>query len=72
MVIVLPNLRFIVAAEEESIFSPAILSSSKNTSFDPASGQVSGTALAGPDRDRLCGAIARFSDQAASLAEPAR
>ncbi len=69
MVIVLPDLRFIVAAEEQSIFSPAILSSSKNTSFDPASGQVSGTALAGPDRDRLRGAIARFSDSAAALVD---
>jgi 3-deoxy-D-manno-oct-2-ulosonic acid (Kdo) hydroxylase len=69
MVIVLPNLRFIVTAEEQSIFSPAILSSSKNTSFDPASGRLSGTALAGADLDRLRGVIARFSEHAAALVD---
>jgi hypothetical protein len=67
-VIFLPHLEFIVDAEERRIFSPAILSSSKNTSFDPASGRVSGTTLAGADRNRLGTAIARFSSAAASLA----
>jgi hypothetical protein len=66
-VLVLPDLRFVVSAEEQSIFSPVILSTSKNTSFDPASGRVSGTALEGADLERLRGAISRFSDAAASL-----
>lgn len=67
MVLFLPDLRFIVDAAEGLIFSPAILSSSKNTSFDPATGAASGTTLAGADRERLRLAIARFSDAAASL-----
>jgi hypothetical protein len=68
-VIVLPSLSFVVAAEEQSIFSAAILSSSKNTSFDPASGRVSGSALAGAELDRLRGVCARFSASAASLVD---
>jgi hypothetical protein len=66
-VIFLPNLRFIVGAEEQAIFSPAILSSSKNTSFDPSTGRIAGTALTGSERDRLGAVIGRFSDAAASL-----
>jgi len=35
-VVFLPNLSFSVQPSERDIFSPAILSSSKNTSYDPA------------------------------------
>ena len=69
MVVFLPNLSFVVTAEEQPVFSPAILSSSKNTSFDPSTGRIGGTALTGADRDRLRGVIGRFSDAAASLVQ---
>lgn len=66
-VIVLPNLAFEVAAAEREIFSPSILSSSKNASYDPATDQVGGTSLAGPARDRLRAVISRFSQSADAL-----
>jgi hypothetical protein len=66
-VIYLPNLSFVVELEEQPIFSPAILSTSKNTSFDPGTGRIGGTALTGSDRERLRGVISRFSDRAAAL-----
>ena len=68
-VIFLPDLAFVVEPSEAAIFSPAILASSKNTSFDPASGVVSGTRLGGADRERLRQTLARFSESAASLVD---
>jgi hypothetical protein len=68
-VVYLPDLSFVVEPSESAIFSPAILASSKNTSFDPASGLVSGTSLAGQDREQLRGTLARFSGAAGSLVE---
>jgi hypothetical protein len=66
-VLFLPALPFHVERQEDEIFSPAILSSSKNTSFDPSSGKVGGTTLTGPGLDRLRTLMARFSAQTASL-----
>jgi hypothetical protein len=60
-----PALAFQAGARE--IFSPAILSSSKNASFDPATGHVGGTTLTGAARDGLAAAMAAFSDAAQSL-----
>jgi hypothetical protein len=68
-VLFLPVLPFIVEPAEQPIFSPAILSSSKNTSFDPASGRVGGTTLKGTELERLRRVMARFSASAASLIE---
>jgi 3-deoxy-D-manno-oct-2-ulosonic acid (Kdo) hydroxylase len=68
-VLFLPHLPFIVEADEQAIFSPAILSSSKNTSFDPASGRVRGSTLEGAELDRLRRVIGRFSAATASLIE---
>ena len=66
-VLFLPHLPFSVDRKDCSVFSPAILSSSKNTSFDPQSGRVGGTTLGGEELARLGGLMARFSDGAQSL-----
>jgi len=66
-VLFLPNLRFSVDRQEQVIFSPSILASSKNTSFDPVTGRVSGTTLAGDEQARLARIMARFSDSAHTL-----
>ncbi len=61
-VVFFPSLRFDIEAGENALFSPAILSSAKNASFDPGSGSVGGTSLGGADLERLCGLMARFSE----------
>jgi hypothetical protein len=63
----LPSLAFDVASSERGIFSPAILSSSKNTSYDPATDRVSGTTLSGAALEQLRAILRRFSDSAAAL-----
>jgi hypothetical protein len=63
-VLFLPNLRFVVDRDEQAIFSPSILTSSKNTSFDPRSGRVGGTKLAGDEQAHLARIMSRFSDSA--------
>lgn len=68
-VVCLPNLAFDVAPAERDIFSPAILSSSKNTSYDPSTDQVGGTSLTGASRDQLRDVLRRFSTSAADLVE---
>src|SRR5882672_817701 len=67
-VLLLRDLPFAVAPDETAIFSPDILSSSKNTSFDPSTGRVSGTTLAGAELERLRTLMARFSAAASDLA----
>ena len=66
-VLFLPHLPFLVSRDEHAIFSPAILSSSKNASFDPATGRVGGTTLAGDQQAHLSGVMGRFSDAALML-----
>ena len=68
-VLFFPDLPFPVTSEESALFSPAILASAKNASFDPRSQRVAGTTLQGPDLDRLHRLLARFSDASASLVE---
>lgn len=68
-VLFFPNLPFAVEPDEAPLFSPAILSSAKNASFDPASGRTGGTTLEGADRERLGRLLSRFSDRAASLVD---
>src|SRR4029453_4589505 len=63
-VLFLPNLRFLVNRDEQAIFSPSILASSKNTSFDPVSGRVGGTTLAGDEQTPPPRILARFSGSA--------
>ncbi len=66
-VLFLPNLAFALERHDDQIFSPAILSSSKNTSFDPATGLVGGTTLTGVAREQLRALMRRFSDGTAAL-----
>src|SRR5437667_3229951 len=66
-VLCFPALGVPVRAEEREIFSPRILASSKNASFDPATGRVGGTTLTGADLERLRELMTAFSDAAATL-----
>lgn len=68
-VLFLPELPFAIEPGDAAIFSPAILSSSKNTSFDPSSGRLGGTRLAGTDLERLRRLVIRFSAAAAALVD---
>jgi len=63
----MPDLRFEVEPSEALLFTPTILGSSKNASFDPASGRLSGTSAAGADAETLARFIRRFSEAADSL-----
>ncbi len=63
----LPALRFTVEPAEALLFTPAILGSSKNASYDPATGKLGGTTATGQDAGTLRGFIHRFSESAASL-----
>jgi hypothetical protein len=66
-VLFLPELRFEIEPAEAPLFTPAILGSSKNASFDPATGRLGGTTATGSDAELLRAFIRRFSDAAASL-----
>src|SRR4051794_25909765 len=66
-VLLLPDLRFDVEPFENVLFTPAILGSSKNASYDPSSGRLGGTTATGPDAETLRRFIHRFSESAASL-----
>jgi hypothetical protein len=65
-VLFLPHLAFGVP-EGAGIFSPAILSSSKNSSFDPSSDRIGGTTLKGAALDGLRAVMRRFSESAHAL-----
>jgi 3-deoxy-D-manno-oct-2-ulosonic acid (Kdo) hydroxylase len=66
-VIFLPRLAFPVDSGEEALFSPAILRSAKNASYDPRSGRIGGTSLAAGEGGRLGAFMSRFSSHAAAL-----
>ena len=55
---------FRVGPAEQELCSPSVLSSGKNVSFDPATGQVGGSALSGDLAAALRGMLRRFSDEA--------
>jgi hypothetical protein len=63
----LPSLAFEVAPSELRLFSPGLVATAKNVSFDPRSGRLGGTALDGADRERLHGLLARFSGTSSAL-----
>jgi hypothetical protein len=65
--LLLPTLRFEIESAEAVLFDPSILGSSKNASYDPASGRLGGTSATGLDAEALRGFIQRFSEGAASL-----
>ena len=66
-VLFLPELGFATGAHESALFTPAILGSSKNASFDPTTGRLGGTTATGADADTLRAFIGRFSESAAAL-----
>ena len=66
-VLFFPRLPFVVQPGEAAIFSPEILSTSKNASFDPSGKRVGGTTLEGENLARLGAVMGRFSDSAQSL-----
>jgi hypothetical protein len=66
-VIFLPELRFEIEPSEGVLFTPAILGSSKNASYDPSSGRLGGTSADGGDAATLRALIHRFSESTASL-----
>ena len=68
-VLLLEDLRFETRAQEAPLFTPAILGSSKNASFDPASGRLGGTTASAADAALLAALIARFSESAARLVD---
>src|SRR5258708_6447316 len=68
-VLFLPDLPFATRPEEARLFTPAILGSSKNASFDPSYGALGGTTATGADAELLRALISRFSDHASALVE---
>ena len=68
-VLLLEDLGFGTRAQEAPLFTPAILGSSKNASFDPASGRLGGTTASGADAALLGALMARFSESAARLVD---
>jgi hypothetical protein len=66
-VLFLPDLRFDVQTPEALLFTPSLLGSSKNASYDPTSGRLGGTHAVGHDAETLRHFMRRFSESAASL-----
>ena len=66
-VLFLPELSFAREPRESILFTPAILGSAKNTSFDPATGRLGGTTASGVDAELLRALLRRFSDAASAL-----
>ncbi|HMJ84218.1 MAG TPA: Kdo hydroxylase family protein [Vicinamibacterales bacterium] len=66
-VLFLPELSFACEPREAALFTPAILGSAKNASFDPATGRLGGTNASGDDAELLRALMRRFSDAAAAL-----
>jgi hypothetical protein len=60
---------FAVSAREQPLFSPSVLASGKNVSFDPATRQVGGSSLTGDMFETLRAMLARFSDDALAFVE---
>jgi len=58
---------FTVQDRERQMFSPDVLGGGKNVSFDPATGRVGGSSLAGDVSNVLCSMLARFSDESQAL-----
>src|SRR5262245_4159393 len=66
-VVFLPALRFAVEPGERSLFTPAILGSAKNASYDPTFDRLGGTTLSGADRESLHAFMRRFSSAATAF-----
>ncbi len=65
----LPQLAFRIEPDERQLFSPAILGTRKNVSFDPQSGRLRGTSLDPGELRPLATMMGRFSEAAAGLVD---
>jgi hypothetical protein len=63
-VLFLPYLEFEIQPTERPLFSPVIVATAKNISFDPRSGRLKGTALDGSHATPLRDLVSRFSSLA--------
>jgi hypothetical protein len=59
------RLDFEAGEAEDVVFSPNVLATSKNVSFDPVAGRLTGTALTGGEHETLRQLLVRFSDESA-------
>jgi len=66
-VLFFPRLACPVSASERRFLTPDVLDRSKNVSYDPASGMMSGSRCDGDDAEQLAGLIGGFSDRANGL-----
>jgi 3-deoxy-D-manno-oct-2-ulosonic acid (Kdo) hydroxylase len=66
-VLFLPRLRFIVDPDAHKIFTPSILGGAKNASFDPRTGKLGSTRLAGVEEAMLRSLMERFTGSALAL-----
>jgi hypothetical protein len=66
-VLYFPDLVFPLSRAEERLLDPAILTRSKNVSYDPASGKLGGTVCRGPEAESLKGLLHRYADAALGL-----
>lgn len=66
-VLFFPGLSFSVTKEEFESFSPAVVRSAKQVSYDPSTGRIGGAVPDGEARRVLAGLLARFSRQAAAF-----
>ena len=61
-VLLFPHLEFALAASEQQLLAPSVSDGhAKNISFDPRTGRIAGSALAGAELDVLRGMMARFT-----------
>jgi 3-deoxy-D-manno-octulosonic acid hydroxylase-like protein len=68
-VVFCPELRFAVEPDERALFTPAILGSAKNASYDAAADRLGGTTVTGAERQALQRLMQRFSQAAAACVE---
>jgi hypothetical protein len=68
-VLLFERLPFAVGGGEQIVFSPNVLATSKNVSFDPETRKLAGTVLSGREHETLRQLMQRFSDQAAALVD---
>lgn len=67
-VLMLPRLAFRPQEDERGLLAPDALDQTrKNVSYDPATGEVHGTGLAGGERGRMTAMLARFGAEAEAL-----
>jgi len=68
-VVFFPVLRFLVEPQEHALFTPAILGTSKNASYDPATDRLGGTSATGVEAETLRALMRRFSDVSATFVD---